>query len=82
MRSEEMVMSGYNVIEWLDERLKWDIEEYPGIKQINVQPDLVWRPGVVFYNTRDGEFRPKFPTKVMTPFLEGSKLRYKIRPLE
>ena len=60
-----MVLSGYNVISWMDSRLEWDPLDYPGIKQINVHPDLVWKPGIVFYNARDGEFRPKFPTKVM-----------------
>ena len=65
MRNEEMVMSGYNIIVWKDSRLQWDPIDFPGIKQINMQPDLVWKPGIVFYNARDGAFRPKFPTKVM-----------------
>ena len=34
-------------------------------QQVNVHPDEVWKPGAVFYNARDGSFRPKFPTKAM-----------------
>ena len=32
MREEEMVMSGYNLITWSDQRLKWNESEHPGIK--------------------------------------------------
>ena len=32
MREEEMVMSGYNLITWSDQRLKWNESQHPGIK--------------------------------------------------
>ena len=32
MREEEMVMSGYNLITWYDQRLKWNESQHPGIK--------------------------------------------------
>ena len=45
-------MSGYNVIQWYDTRLHWDQKAFPGIRKINIDPELVWRPGTVFYNAK------------------------------
>ena len=35
---------------WYDYKLKWDPEEYGGVKQLHVPSDHIWRPDIVLYN--------------------------------
>ena len=35
---------------WRDYKLKWDPEEYGGVKQLHVPSDHIWRPDIVLYN--------------------------------
>ncbi|CAG5113555.1 Oidioi.mRNA.OKI2018_I69.chr2.g7649.t1.cds [Oikopleura dioica] len=64
MREEEIVMAGYNVVDWTDERLSWNPEDYNNISVTNINSQLIWKPGTVFYNNKDGVFETKFKTKL------------------
>ena len=35
---------------WRDYKLKWDPDEYGGVKQLHVPSDHIWRPDIVLYN--------------------------------
>ena len=35
---------------WRDYKLKWDPEEYGGVKQLHVPSDHIWTPDIVLYN--------------------------------
>jgi len=35
---------------WRDYKLKWEPEEYGGVKQLHVPSDHIWRPDIVLYN--------------------------------
>ena len=37
MKAEEMIMSGYNTISWVDKRLQWNSSEYDGLSEIRIQ---------------------------------------------
>ena len=37
MKAEEMIMSGYNSMSWVDKRLQWNSSEYDGLSEIRIQ---------------------------------------------
>ncbi|KAL4229438.1 Neuronal acetylcholine receptor subunit alpha-7 [Mactra antiquata] len=43
-----------NVIQWLDESLYWDPDEYNNIKSIRIPASNVWLPDTFIYNNADG----------------------------
>lgn len=36
--------------EWFDYKLKWDPEEYGGVKTLHVPSENIWLPDIVLYN--------------------------------
>lgn len=36
--------------EWYDHKLKWDPEEYGGVRQLYVPSEQLWLPGRIFLN--------------------------------
>jgi len=48
---------------WRDYKLKWDPDEYGGVKQLHVPSDHIWRPDIVLYNNADGNFEVTLATK-------------------
>ncbi|XP_015282126.1 PREDICTED: acetylcholine receptor subunit alpha [Gekko japonicus] len=50
--------------QWTDVNLKWNPENYGGVKQIRIPSEKIWRPDLVLYNNADGEFAIVQFTKV------------------
>jgi len=48
---------------WRDYKLKWDPQEYGGVRQLHVPSDHIWRPDIVLYNNADGNFEVTLATK-------------------
>uniref|UniRef100_A0A3P8W272 Neuronal acetylcholine receptor subunit alpha-5 n=1 Tax=Cynoglossus semilaevis TaxID=244447 RepID=A0A3P8W272_CYNSE len=42
--------------EWTDMKLRWNPDDYLGIRTIRVPSDRLWRPDVVLYDNSDGRF--------------------------
>ena len=38
---------------WLDAKLRWDPEEYGGVKVLYVPHEMIWVPDLVLYNNAD-----------------------------
>lgn len=36
--------------EWFDYKLKWDPDEYGGVKTLHVPSENIWLPDIVLYN--------------------------------
>jgi Neurotransmitter-gated ion-channel ligand binding domain len=36
--------------EWFDYKLKWDPEDYGGVKTLHVPSENIWLPDIVLYN--------------------------------
>ncbi|XP_071093942.1 acetylcholine receptor subunit alpha-like 1 [Haliotis cracherodii] len=49
--------------EWTDLRLKWDPDDYGGVKKLHIPSNQLWRPDIVLYNNADGEFVITLQTK-------------------
>ena len=64
MKAEEMIMSGYNTLSWMDNRLTWNTSEYDDLGEIRIQSDKIWTPGIIFYNARDGQFNQKYKVRL------------------
>ncbi|CBY22654.1 unnamed protein product [Oikopleura dioica] len=52
------------VVDWTDDRLSWNPMDYKNISVTNINSQLIWKPGTVFYNNKDGSFETKFKTKL------------------
>uniref|UniRef100_A0A915IM34 Neurotransmitter-gated ion-channel ligand-binding domain-containing protein n=1 Tax=Romanomermis culicivorax TaxID=13658 RepID=A0A915IM34_ROMCU len=50
-RQETISISGSLYLEWLDEHLTWNKEEYNGINRISASALSVWRPNLMVYNS-------------------------------
>uniref|UniRef100_A0A915ABI5 Neurotransmitter-gated ion-channel ligand-binding domain-containing protein n=1 Tax=Parascaris univalens TaxID=6257 RepID=A0A915ABI5_PARUN len=55
MRLYNDLLTNYNALErpiWKDYKLKWDPEEYGGIKDVRFPggADQIWRPDILLYN--------------------------------
>ncbi|CAL4166256.1 unnamed protein product, partial [Meganyctiphanes norvegica] len=48
---------------WKDYKLKWEPDEYGGVKMLHVPSDHIWRPDIVLYNNADGNFEVTLATK-------------------
>ncbi|XP_071186942.1 acetylcholine receptor subunit alpha isoform X2 [Salvelinus alpinus] len=50
---------------WEDVNLKWNPDDYSGIKKIRIPSTDIWRPDLVLYNNADGDFAIVHETKVL-----------------
>lgn len=39
-----------HVQEWNDYNLQWNKSEYPGVKDLRITPNKLWKPDVLMYN--------------------------------
>ncbi|KAG7231793.1 hypothetical protein INR49_010379 [Caranx melampygus] len=51
--------------QWLDVNLKWNPDDYGGIKKIRIPSTDIWKPDLVLYNNADGDFAIIHETKVL-----------------
>jgi len=35
---------------WKDARLRWDPEDFGGVKELRVSPNRIWKPDIRVYN--------------------------------
>ncbi|NP_001079601.1 acetylcholine receptor subunit alpha-1-A precursor [Xenopus laevis] len=54
--------------QWEDVHLKWDPEDYGGIKKVRIPSSDIWRPDIVLYNNADGDFAIVQETKVLLDY--------------
>jgi len=51
--------------EWSDYKLRWDPEEYGGVKTLYVPAEQIWLPDIVLYNNADGNYEVTIMTKAV-----------------
>ncbi|EFX87443.1 hypothetical protein DAPPUDRAFT_43617, partial [Daphnia pulex] len=51
--------------EWFDYKLKWDPEDYGGVKTLHVPSENIWLPDIVLYNNADGNYEVTIMTKAI-----------------
>lgn len=51
--------------QWHDYKLKWDPEEYGGVKHLYVPSQNIWLPDIVLYNNADGNYEVTIMTKAV-----------------
>ncbi|GAB1286438.1 Acetylcholine receptor subunit alpha [Apodemus speciosus] len=54
--------------QWVDYNLKWNPDDYGGVKKIHIPSEKIWRPDVVLYNNADGDFAIVKFTKVLLDY--------------
>ncbi|XP_076469982.1 acetylcholine receptor subunit alpha-L1-like [Babylonia areolata] len=50
MKKQTLVSFGWLAVNWYDEFLRWDLNQYP-YQDIHLNPDMVWLPDLVIFNT-------------------------------
>ncbi|OAF65088.1 hypothetical protein A3Q56_07213, partial [Intoshia linei] len=63
--NEIMSVRVWLTYKWKDYKLKWDPKKFNGIKQVNLDADLIWTPDILLYNSADEEIETKYETKVI-----------------
>jgi len=51
--------------EWMDYKLKWDPNDYGGVKTLHVPSENIWLPDIVLYNNADGNYEVVIMTKAI-----------------
>ncbi|XP_045374627.2 neuronal acetylcholine receptor subunit beta-3 [Camelus bactrianus] len=51
--------------EWTDHKLRWDPDEYGGIRSIKVPSESLWLPDIVLFENADGRFEGSLMTKAI-----------------
>ncbi|CAJ0580936.1 unnamed protein product, partial [Mesorhabditis spiculigera] len=46
---------------WIDYKMKWDPNEYGGIKDVQLPPNTLWKPDILLFNSADEHFDALFP---------------------
>lgn len=54
--------------EWNDYNLRWDPEEYGGVKILYLPSEQIWLPDLVLYNNADGNYEVTIMTKAVVHF--------------
>lgn len=54
--------------EWNDHNLRWDPEEYGGVKILYVPSEQIWLPDLVLYNNADGNYEITIMTKAVVHY--------------
>uniref|UniRef100_A0A8C5V2H5 Acetylcholine receptor subunit alpha n=1 Tax=Microcebus murinus TaxID=30608 RepID=A0A8C5V2H5_MICMU len=55
-------------LQWVDYNLKWNPDDYGGVKKIHIPSEKIWRPDIVLYNNADGDFAIVKFTKVLLDY--------------
>lgn len=50
---------------WDAHNLVWDPEDYPGVRNIRLQNEKLWKPDIVLYNSADERFDATFHTNIV-----------------
>uniref|UniRef100_A0A8C4WW18 Uncharacterized protein n=1 Tax=Eptatretus burgeri TaxID=7764 RepID=A0A8C4WW18_EPTBU len=50
---------------WKDHYLKWNLSEYPGVRNLRFQSQQIWTPDILLYNSADDRFDATFHTNVL-----------------
>lgn len=64
-KQQIVIFSGWLDMNWVDENLKWNPEEYGNITKLSVQSSKVWLPDLLLYNSAGDSFDPKVPVNVV-----------------
>ncbi|XP_063285827.1 acetylcholine receptor subunit alpha-1-A isoform X3 [Pelobates fuscus] len=54
--------------QWVDVNLKWNPEDYGGIKKVRIPSSEIWRADLVLYNNGDGDFNIAPVTKALLDY--------------
>jgi len=54
--------------EWNDYKLKWNPNDYGGVKTLYVPSERIWLPDIVLYNNADGKYEVRLMTKAELKF--------------
>ncbi|KAH9413635.1 Neurotransmitter-gated ion-channel transmembrane region [Dermatophagoides pteronyssinus] len=65
LKNQMMTTNVWVTQEWYDHKLKWDPEEYGGVRQLYVPSEQLWLPDIVLYNNGDGNYEITIMTKAI-----------------
>ncbi|GCB75362.1 neuronal acetylcholine receptor subunit beta-4-like [Scyliorhinus torazame] len=54
--------------EWNDYRLRWDPEQFEGIRKLRIHATKIWLPDIVLYNNADGTYEVSLYTNAIISF--------------
>lgn len=56
---------------WVDELLRWDPDEYGGLRSFKITSDVIWMPDITLYNSAADSYTPYMDGKVVVVNFTG-----------
>ncbi|KAG7483154.1 neuronal acetylcholine receptor subunit alpha-7 [Solea senegalensis] len=64
-KNQVFITNNWLQLGWNDYKLQWDPKKYPGVPNVRLPPNLVWKPDILLYNSADERFDATFHTNVL-----------------
>ncbi|GJQ74882.1 nAChRa8 [Trypoxylus dichotomus] len=68
LKNQVMTTNLWVVQKWIDYKLKWDPDDYGGVKMLYVPSEHIWLPDIVLFNNADGNYEVTLMTKATLSF--------------
>ncbi|KAK9717488.1 Neurotransmitter-gated ion-channel ligand binding domain [Popillia japonica] len=68
LKNQVMTTNLWVVQKWVDYKLKWDPDDYGGVKMLYVPSEHIWLPDIVLFNNADGNYEVTLMTKATLNF--------------
>ncbi|XP_050425104.1 acetylcholine receptor subunit alpha-type acr-16-like isoform X2 [Adelges cooleyi] len=64
-KNQIVITNAWLNMEWVDYNLRWNISEYGGVKDLRFNPNRLWKPDILMYNSADEKFDGTYQTNVV-----------------
>ncbi|XP_060854687.1 acetylcholine receptor subunit alpha-type acr-16-like isoform X2 [Rhopalosiphum padi] len=64
-KNQIVITNAWLNMEWVDYNMRWNISEYGGVKDLRLNPNRLWKPDILMYNSADEKFDGTYQTNVV-----------------
>ncbi|XP_050538115.1 acetylcholine receptor subunit alpha-type acr-16 isoform X3 [Daktulosphaira vitifoliae] len=64
-KNQIVVTNAWLDMEWVDYNLRWNISDYGGVMDLRFNPNRLWKPDILMYNSADEKFDGTYQTNVV-----------------
>ncbi|VVC37839.1 Nicotinic acetylcholine receptor,Neurotransmitter-gated ion-channel, conserved [Cinara cedri] len=64
-KNQIVITNAWLNMEWVDYNMRWNISEHGGVKDLRLNPNRLWKPDILMYNSADEKFDGTYQTNVV-----------------
>ncbi|XP_025197412.1 acetylcholine receptor subunit alpha-type acr-16-like isoform X3 [Melanaphis sacchari] len=64
-KNQIVITNAWLNMEWVDYNMRWNISDYGGVKDLRLNPNRLWKPDILMYNSADEKFDGTYQTNVV-----------------